>query len=122
MTTFEAYVLVMLGNVKILLGVSTTILGIAALVFTIAYYDPLIHDKERLVAKPRNILIPLFVISGMFLSLLPSTKQAAAIILLPAIVNNEHIKTTVGNGLDLMELTTEWMKDQISDKIKETKQ
>lgn len=90
--------------------------------FTITYYDPLIHDKERLIAKPRNILIPLFVVSGLLLSLLPSTKQAATIILLPAIVNNEQIQTTVGNGLDLMELTTEWLKDQMGDKIKETKQ
>lgn len=119
MTMFESYILVILSNVKILLGVSTTILGIAALVFTIAYYDPLIHDKERLVAKPRNILIPLFVISGMFLSLLPSTKQAATIILLPAIVNNEQIQTTVGNGLDLMELATEWMKEQMGKEVKE---
>lgn len=122
MTTFEAYVLVMLSNVRIMLSVSTAILGIAAFAFTIAYYDPLIHDRERLVAKPRNILIPLFVISGILLSLLPSTKQAATIILLPAIVNNEHIQTTVGNGIDLMDLTTEWLKDQMSDKIKETKQ
>lgn len=122
MTTFEAYVLVMLGNVKIMLGISTAILGIAAFVFTIVYYDPLIHDRERLIAKPRNILIPLFVISGLLLSLLPSTKQAAAIILLPAIVNNEQMQTTVGNGLDLMELTTEWLKYQMVDKIKETKQ
>lgn len=121
MTTFEAYILVILGNVRTMLGISTAILGVAAFAFTIVYYDPLIHDKERLIAKPRNILIPLFVISGMFLSLLPSTKQAAAIILLPAIVNNEQIQTTVGNGLDLMELTTEWLKDQMGNKIKETK-
>lgn len=122
MTTFEAYVLVILGNVKVMLGISTAILGVAAFAFTIAYYDPLISNKERLVAKPRNVLIPLFVISGLFLSLLPSTKQAAAIILLPAIVNNEQIQTTVGNGLDLMELTTEWLKDQMGNEIKDTKQ
>lgn len=119
MTMFESYLLVMLNNVRVMLCVSTAILGIASFAFTIAYYDPLIHDKERLVAKPRNILIPLFVISGMFLSLLPSTKQAATIILLPAIVNNEQIQTTVGNGLDLMELTTEWLKDQMSKEVKE---
>lgn len=122
MTTFEAYILVMLDNVRIMLGISTTILGLAAFIFIVAYYDPLIYDRERLIAKPRNILIPLFVISGLFLSMLPTTKQAATIILLPAIVNNEQIQTTVGNGLDLMELTTEWLKDQMSDKIKETKQ
>lgn len=119
MTAFEAYLLVILNNVRVMLSISTTILGVAALIFTVAYYDPLIRDRERLIAKPRNILIPLFVISGMFLSLLPSTKQAATIMLLPAIVNNEQIQTTVGNGFDLMELATEWMKDQMNKEVKE---
>lgn len=119
MTAFEAYLLVMLNNVRVMLSISTTILGVAALIFTVAYYDPLIRDRERLIAKPRNILILLFVISGMFLSLLPSTKQAATIILLPAVVNNEQIQTTVGNDFDLMELATEWMKDQMNKEVKE---
>lgn len=30
MTTFEAYILVMLDNVRIMLGISTAILGVAA--------------------------------------------------------------------------------------------
>lgn len=113
MTMLEAYVLVMLDGITLLFLASSFFCGIASFV---THPFPCDENQDKRTSK---IFFWLFVLFGVLFSFTPSTKQAATIILLPAIVNNEQRQTTVGNGLDLMELTTEWMKDQMSDKVKE---
>lgn len=113
MTTFEAYLLVMLSDVKIMLSIMTILTGALAFVLAVVSTD------FGEYAKARNISCIFFVIIWISFTFTPTTKQAATIILLPAIINNEKIQTTVDNGLDLMELATEWMKDQIGKEVKE---
>ena len=116
MTMFEAYLLVMLDGITLFFLVLSIFCGFASFVT-----HPFPWDEDQ-STKTSKIFFCLFVLFGLLFIFVPSTKQAAAILTIPAIVNNEKIQTTVGNGLDLMELTTEWMKDQMGNKIKETKQ
>lgn len=110
---FEAYLLVMLSDVKIMLGIMTILTSVLAFVLAVVSTDLSEY------AKARNISCIFFVIILTSFTFTPTAKQAATIILLPAIINNEKVQTTVGNGLDLMELATERMKDQIGKEVKE---
>lgn len=69
--------------------------------------------KGKLVAKTTGIVFVLSASLGLFV---PSSKTIAAMYVLPAIVNNEHIQNATGNTLELLErLTKDWLKDTIKE-------
>ena len=70
-------------------------------------------DAKRLLARGAlSFLIAL----GLF-ALVPNSKTIAAMYLVPAVVNNEHLQNSAGNALGLLEeLTKKWLKDMVKQK------
>jgi len=61
-----------------------------------------------------KITIPITIVCGFIAVFVPSSKTIAAMYVLPAIVNNEHIQNSTGNALEALEnLTKEWLKDTV---------
>lgn len=70
-------------------------------------------SKDKLVIKSTGIV---FVLSALLALFVPSAKTSAAMYVLPAIVNNEHIQNATGNTLEFLEkLTKDWLKDTIKE-------
>ena len=55
-------------------------------------------------------LLGVFLVSGVGFMLTPTTKQMAAIIAIPAIVNNEKVQSEAS---ELYGLAKEWMRQQV---------
>lgn len=72
--------------------------------------------KARLLKKAETILISLFVIFGVLKIAIPTQKEMAAIIVVPAIVNNEQIQQLGKNGLDLTAMATDYLKSIMEEK------
>ena len=54
------------------------------------------------------------ICSTLINTFIPSSKTIAAMYLIPAIVNNEHIQNSTSNALKMLEgLTKEWLEDFI---------
>ena len=69
----------------------------------------------RRVAISFGLLFLLFLPLGIFL---PSTKQMAAIIIAPPIINNEKVQQIPNKLLDILGLTTELLEKKLKDKGK----
>lgn len=66
-----------------------------------------------LTKKAKQYVWPVFLCFLMS-SFVPSTKQMAAIITVPAIANSEFVTTTLPKeGRELYELTKQWLGDQV---------
>lgn len=62
--------------------------------------------------KVTLISLPIFIISTLLINLIPSTKELAAIYLIPKIVNNEQVQKIPDNALKLLNGKLEqWIKD-----------
>ena len=61
-------------------------------------------------------MVPNVVIAVVLKILVPTQKEMAAIIVVPAIVNNEQIQKIGKNGLDLTAMATEYLKDVLENK------
>lgn len=68
----------------------------------------------------RNISVWFVLLFGSIVVFLPSTKQMAAIYVVPAIANNEKIQQIGGKTLDissqLLDLTKDYLAEQAKDK------
>ena len=61
-----------------------------------------------------KITIPITIVCGFIAIFTPSSKTIAAMYVLPAIINNEHIQNSTDNALEALEnLTKEWLKDTV---------
>lgn len=59
------------------------------------------------------------ICSTLINTFIPSSKTIAAMYLIPAIVNNEHIQNSTSNALKMLEgLTKEWLEDFIKKESK----
>lgn len=65
-------------------------------------------EEEPDIARIGRRLVPLPIIGGLLLTFAPTTKEAAAIIVLPAVANSEEFQ---GLGADLVDLAREWVKE-----------
>lgn len=89
--------------------------------------EEVMHDKGSeddfaLYISVRKAKTPVTILFFIFVSLiilLPTTKEAAAIYVVPKIVNNETIKTDAGN---LYSLAIEALKGALIVKVKETEE
>ena len=77
-------------------------------------------DTQEEIKKAKSVLKLLcitMVVCGSLAVFIPSSKTIAAMYVLPAIVNNEHIQNSTGNALEALEnLTKEWLKDTVKSK------
>lgn len=82
------------------------------MVFTLAGFIIRATDRSdelaRLCVKLSPLTIFLFFVSWLAFSFIPTTKECAAMIIVPAIANNEKLRDT---GDKLYELAVEWINE-----------
>ena len=130
MTWFQMYMFTRLDGIHVALIIGCVILGLLIL------FSPLIIDmadfdgrnlmkekakKARLLKKAETILISLFVIFGGLKIAIPTQKEMVAIIVVPAIVNNEQFQQIGKNGLDLTAMATDYLKSIMEEKTAKLK-
>lgn len=105
-TTTQMYWFMMLDNIKIGSALMCTVTALCFVGMIIAAYD---LGKRPIIVK---VLTPtlgvLFVALFSVCVFLPSTKQMAAIMIVPKIANSEKVQT-VGNRV--YDLAVEWMEE-----------
>lgn len=125
MSPWTIYILLKLDDVAkfawTIAVISLILAGIAMLVGFIIFAD---YDRQPfppLAKKMIKWFVPLGLVFALFGTLLPSTKEAAAIYLIPKVVNNESVQNISSNTLHLLEEYTgellRDMKDEASKKI-----
>lgn len=122
-TPMQMYWLLKLDDIgtmfSIIVGTS-----IAAVFISAIFYCASKGAEDEVTAKISvHALILSLICSIVFLiinTLLPTTKQMAAIYVVPALVNNEKIQQISGKTLDisnqLLDLTKEYLEDKAKDK------
>ena len=125
MTWFQMYLFTRLDNIHTALIFGCIIFGVFIL-FAPPFIDMADFDernlmkekakKARLLKKAEIILISLFIIFGGLKIAIPTQKEMAAIIVVPAIVNNEQIQQLGKNGLDLSVMATDYLKSIMEEK------
>ena len=130
MTWFQMYMFTRLDGIHVALIIGCVILGLlilfAPLIIDMADFDGrnLMKEKAkkaRLLKKAEIILISLFIIFGGLKIAIPTQKEMVAIIVVPAIVNNEQIQQIGKNGLDLSVMATDYLKSIMEEKTAKLK-
>lgn len=116
MTTAQMYFLVMLDSISCGALLAAVFLGLISFIFTIGY---LMAEEMRFVRYdefPRwiKVLWGSCVLSFLVSVFLPTTKQMAAIVVLPRIVNNSRVQEIPDKILDFTEA---WIKEMGHDSL-----
>lgn len=131
MTWFQMYLFTRLDGIHTALMIGCVILGLLILfappIIDIADFDVRNWAEEkakkaRLLKKAETILISLFVVFGGLKIAIPTQKEMAAIIVVPAIVSNEQIQQIGKNGLDLTAMATDYLKSIMEEKTVKLKE
>lgn len=125
-TGTQMYCLLMLDNIYnaiTLLCIMSFVISAFSTTFYYVFRDD--HDMISIVNILRKISftsIFLLVISLFGVTFLPTTKQMAAIIVLPKVLNNEKVQNIGNEALDLtgnlLQLSNEYLKDLMKQEIK----
>ena len=130
MTWFQMYLFTRLDSIHVALTIGCFILGLLILfappIIDLADFDVRNWAEEkakkaRLLKKAEAILISLFVVFGGLKIAIPTQKEMAAIIVVPAIVSNEQIQQIGKNGLDLTAMATDYLKSIMEEKTAKLK-
>lgn len=112
LTTMQMYWLLKLDDISFLFG-AIFFLGLAVLILVMIFGGLIIDDlrletPRKTVKKFFKITISIISISLILGTFLPTTKQMAAIIVVPKIINNEQIQQMPERIIDL---GLEWLED-----------
>lgn len=113
-TTEMVYWIITLDKIVTVLAIGAGLLGFAL----IAYASCQFNDAEDFhpVWFPFFCMVELMLILGAVFT--PTTKQMAAIYIIPKLANNERIQdignNTLGNGEKLLELTQKYIEKKIA--------
>lgn len=130
MTWFQMYLFTRLDSIHAALMVGCMIFGVFILfappvIGTVDFEERnWVKEKAKraqLLKKVETILISLFIIFGGLKVAIPTQKEMAAIIVVPAIVNNEQIQQLGKNGLDLSVMATDYLKSIMEEKTAKLK-
>lgn len=95
----------------------------AFLVCVIIYFATLGDKKPFPIQYAMKIASIFLLISALMLVFVPSSKEAAAIYLLPKVVNNEEVQKIPNNAVKLLNAKMEeWMDDKLGTEDKEKKE
>ena len=128
MTWFQMYLFTRLDSIHVALMLGCIIFG-----FFIFFAPPFIDmadsdecnwakEKVQLIKKVEAILISLFVVFGGLKIAIPTQKEMAAIIVVPAIANNEQIQKLGKYGFDLSVMATDYLKSIMEEKTVKLKE
>lgn len=127
MTWFQMYLFTRLDIINYVLNWGCAMLPVL-LLFAPVFLGIAICNSENIrVAEKRQkkVIIKTEIIGWLIFSmivglkiLIPTQKEMAAIIVVPAIANNEQIQKLGKNGLDLSVMATDYLKSVLEDKQK----
>jgi len=127
-SAFDIYIISLADNVCSVAGVGScfTLFSFLILFVLFAVHPNDTDDeiKERKMIETWSVrMLACFMVTLSLYVLVPSSKTIAAMYLVPAVVNNEHVQNSAGNALEaLEELTKQWMRDMIDKKQSAKKQ
>lgn len=134
MTYFEAYILTRLDPLKnLFLSLSSKGIGFLIILFTILFTiflltvgsSDLEEEQQRKIRKIKNIffflIIPVYCLSFIIATLIPTSKEMAFIYIAPAIVNNKDVQKTIQKIPELSGLGLEYINELLKTKIEEIK-
>ena len=134
MTYFEAYILTRLDPLKSLfLSLSNKGIGVLIILFTIIFtiflsFESLRYleeEQKTTIRKIKNVffflIIPLYCLSFIIATLIPTSKEMAFIYIAPAIVNNKDVQKTIQKIPELSGLGLEYINELLKTKIEEIK-
>lgn len=134
MTYFEAYILTRLDPLKSLfLSLSNKGIGVLIILFTIIFtiflsFESLRYleeEQKTTIRKIKNVffflIIPLYCLSFIIATLIPTSKEMAFIYIAPAIVNNTDVQKTIQKIPELSGLGLEYINELLKTKIDEIK-
>ena len=100
-----------LSGLAVACGIVGGIMTIVAVIMCpMAASDGDFTPAARMTKRGSLITMPLFLIFLLGWAFVPTTKEYAAIKLIPAIVNNQKVQTEAS---DVYELLKDWLKDQV---------
>lgn len=121
-TPAVVYAIGILDNVTAASGGMMFMAGFVAMASIIWMFCALDSGSTYHIQNAKRMLlgaICIFLIFGAVHTLLPSTRLAAAMLLVPAIANNEDVQQIGGNSLEaLRKLTEQWLIELQSEKPK----
>lgn len=134
MTYFEAYILTRLDPLKSLfLSLSNKGIGVLIIFFLIFFtfflptesFIDQEKDQQAMIKKIKNVffflIIPLYCLSFIIATLIPTSKEMAFIYIAPAIVNNTDVQKTIQKIPELSGLGLEYINELLKTKIEEIK-
>ena len=124
-SAWEVYLFTRLDAIHVIAGAAIVMAAIGLLVFGIHYLfedmwerDDDNKEKKKTV-KTINRLVAVAISGLLFCVIIPSTKEAAVIYLLPKIANNEQVQKMPENFVKLLNTKMEaWIEDFEKDKKK----
>lgn len=116
-TPMELYWITRLDNIYFFMGVLVVIFTIATIVLGIclgmANIDDDFEDKRKIIRKPFYIILPITIVMMFVGCFIPSTKEMAAIIIVPKVVNSDFVQTKLPKEADILyELTKAWLTEK----------
>lgn len=124
MTSADVYWILMLDNIRNLVetfGIfSTVALVLLVIVGIVAWCDDAALPLAYKIGVPLVVLV--WVTSLVACALVPSTKQAAVIYMLPKVATAENIETVQGETGELYGLAKQWLQAQVTEQGIEPKQ
>ena len=113
-TPFEVYLIMKLDSICIASVIVGLMSFVCAIFFCVGYLGEYSEDTFK---KPAIVSVVVTLLCAIVAIVTPTTKQAAAIIMIPKIVNNEKIQDIGGKtldvGNDLLDLANQYIQEQI---------
>ena len=123
MTYFQAYLLTRLDSLNtlfVLIGV-LTLFGSA--IILLGFIDTHSDEKEKkyqqFIKRVWKITLPICLVSFLFASLTPNTKEAAFIYIAPKVINNADLQESVKKLPELTNLGLEYLNDLLEKETNE---
>jgi len=116
---FTLYLIIILDSVCLLFKILWIMSAAASAVSVIVYFCKMdeyqvgrLQEMPTIKGHKTHIFVSLCVFFLVANTLVPNTKQMAAIYVIPAVANNENIQELGGN---VLELSNEWIESMIDE-------
>lgn len=123
MTGFDIYLFTRLDGIYNMCHALTFFLGICGgiptVILLVGAHIEHNEDFKKIGVKLIKYVLPAWIFFVMCVLFIPTTKEYAAIYMIPKIANNEHVQNIPDKAANVLELKLqEWIKDMTEEKKK----
>lgn len=112
--TFAIYLIGILDTVRAAFAISAVVIGVTTGLFILLWLTSESDGSTFPVSNPIKCIKRVIVSIGILVLLacsIPSSKTVAAMVIIPALVENKNIQELTGNGLEALNLLTkQWVE------------